>query len=304
MQSTIKYKATLDKSISFLLSKLPFDLSKRINDFCKENDIYILNEIRIHAKTNVLLIKSCNTIRTDIYIDNAEIEEIVASLCDNSIYAHIDTIKQGYISVGNGIRAGICGRAILENGTITAIRDISSINIRLPNRISFAGEYLFNLIKDNHYNISVLIYSLPGVGKTTILRDLIYRLSKSNDLITHAVIDTRDEIASFLDEDIQADVYLSYPKGLGIELATKSMAPRLIICDEISSYEEAVAINNSANCGVKLIATTHSGTIEELKSKEILKGLFINKVFDYALKVSRDTKTNKYLYELDKLWKL
>ena len=79
------------------------------------------------------------------------------------------------------------------------------------------------------------------------------------------------------------------------------MTPEMIICDEISSLEEANAILRASNCGVQLIATTHASTFEELKAKEILKELFEHEIFDYALGVDRDVGSCKYEFNLRKL---
>ena len=78
-----------------------------------------------------MLIADSKNVITDIFVSEDDIISTMELLCDGSIYAHIDTIKQGYISVGKGIRAGICGRASVENGQINGIRDISSININV-----------------------------------------------------------------------------------------------------------------------------------------------------------------------------
>jgi len=143
----------------------------------------------------------------------------------------------------------------------------------------------------------VLLYSAPGVGKTTILRDLVCRLSVHKPSIRHAVIDTREEITPFLN-NITSDVFLSYPKGLGIEIATRNMTPKIIICDEITNVDDAEAILYSACCGVTLVATTHAKSYEELKSKEILKKLFNCGCFDYAVGVIRNS-LNKYEYKVN-----
>ena len=48
------------------------------------------------------------------------------------------------MSIGKGLRAGICGKAVMENGKISSICDISSINIRIPHRIIGAGKYIYD----------------------------------------------------------------------------------------------------------------------------------------------------------------
>ncbi len=291
-----------DEILLFVLNKLPKRLGTSILEFLSRNNFPQISEIRLHSGSYICFIANSKNLRTDIFISSAELNDIVTLLCDGSVYAHFDTIKEGYISLGNGIRAGVCGRANVENGCITAISDISAVNIRLPKRIFHSADYLFSLLKENNFTKSVLLYSRPGAGKTTILRELIYLISSNDIPLRHAVIDSREEITPFMDSHLMSsDVFISYPKGLAIEIATKSMTPELIICDEISSIQEASAILRASNCGVKLIATAHAGSFEELCSREILQGLFMHKVFDYALGVYRDIGSKKYEFTLDKL---
>lgn len=300
MKCDICYKEKFDEALVYCLNKLPFILKSKLIDYFEKYPYKSINEIRLHKNAYIMLIADSKNVKTDIYLTEDDINDVYESICDYSLYAHINTIKHGYISIGCGIRAGICGRAIIENGEINGISDISSINFRIPQHIENASKYLFNFLKNNNFDKSVIIYSPPGVGKTTILRDLIYKLS-NNANIRYAVIDTRAEITPCIKHTENGDFFVSYPKGTAIELATKSMTPQLIICDEISSMEEAKEILHSANAGVKLIATTHAYNFKELLSKEIFKNLINNGVFDYALGVSREYGDKKYEFTLNSL---
>lgn len=299
MLLTLNCSKKMDKALLFALEKFPLNLKNDILAFLIEKKIDTVNEIRIRCGAYASLLINKTIIKTGIYIKKEQVDEIILNLCNGSVYAHIHTIKEGYISVGKGIRAGVCGKAVLKSGEIDGVYDISSINLRIPQRIHFAGDYLFNLLKDFSFSISVLLYSAPGVGKTTILRELLLKLSKFTT-VRHAIIDSREEITTFIDDIITSDIYAGYPKGVGIELATKSMTPQIIICDEIASINDAQSITLAANSGVNLIATTHARDFEELKRKESLAPIFKNNIFDYAVGVTRNPQ-NKFVYTLDKL---
>ena len=303
MKYLIDYKSTINNRLDLLLSKLPFNVRTSLNSFISSNRITDINEIRLKKDSFIGLIADSKNLVTDIFINDEKIKEIFSSLCNDSIYSHFNTIIDGYINVGNGIRAGICGKAIIENNSVIAIDNISSINIRIPNDIENSSKYLFNLLKNTGFQKSILIYSAPGVGKTTILRDLIKKLEDYEKIIRYAVIDTKEEITSGIDKTISGDVFLAYPKGIAIELATKSMTPQYILCDEISSYSEAESILRAVNSGVNLIATTHARDIKDLFSKEIIKPLLSSNIFDYALGVFRDYGKRQFKFELTELSK-
>ena len=301
MELKIKYSEQTNEVVNYVLDKLPTEISVALAKQIKKEKISPINEIRIRSCSYITILSKNRLFTTEIYITERNIEEIIISICNGSVYAHLNTIKEGYIPVGNGVRAGICGRAVIENGEIQGVYNITSIIIRIPQRIPFAGDYLFSLLKSKDFYSSVLLYSPPGVGKTTILRHLASLLSLNTN-IRFAIIDTREEIAAFLSkkELSGADVYISYPKGLAVELSTKSMNPQLILCDEISSFYDTNAVIKAVNSGVSFVATTHARSFEELTSKEIIKPFIHYKVFDYALGILRNER-NRYDYTLTKL---
>ena len=302
MRYQIYCEKKTDDSLIYIINMLPLRVRTSLTDFLCTQSVEQINELRLRDGSCISLIGDSKNIKTDIYLKNGELEEIFHALCGGAVYAHFDTIKEGYISLGYGIRAGICGKASLNNGTICGISEISSINIRFPKRIYNCANELFDFLKKNNFSTSVLIYSAPGVGKTTILREIVYLLSKAPEHIRFAVIDSREEIIPALDKsELCADVFSGYPKGIGIEIATKSMTSEIIICDEISSFDEAQAVLKASNCGVKLIATVHASSFEELCSRAILEDLINHNAFDYAVGIARDVGSRKFKFSFDAL---
>lgn len=301
MKYKIDYVDTLDDSLLYGLNFLPEQIRTGLLSYIIDKKLSLISEIRMIANSKISIIANTITYITDLTVTKSNLDEVVNCLCSGSIYAHINTIKQGYISVGNGIRAGVCGKAIIDNGEISGIANITSVNLRFPNLIKDAGLYLYRNMEMLNFTGSILLFSSPGVGKTTILRDFCHKISQNQRSLRFAIIDTREEICTCYKDMIRGDIYLSYPKGLAIELATKSMTPNLIICDEISSCDEANAILKASHSGVSLVATTHAKSFNELMSKEITRDLIDKGVFDLAIGVYRDEGEKRYTFSSHQL---
>ena len=71
------------------------------------------------------------------------------------------------------------------------------------------------------------------------------------------VIDERGEISSSYrgvmqnDLGIRSDVINDIPKSIGMKIAIRSMAPQVLIADEIGSEDDSEAIKYAMCCGVK-----------------------------------------------------
>ena len=259
-----------------------------------------ISEVRIRAGRPLCLttIEGGFNRRTSLVTDSIMVAQAVAALCDHSLHAHMDTIREGYISVEGGIRVGVAGRAVCEGGKLCSITDIGSLCIRVPALVGRTDRCLLDRLKKGCFRESVLFYSPPGVGKTTVLRNLAYTLAEEIGLRV-AVIDTRLELyADALAQANNVDMYSGYPKGIAIELATRTMNPQYIVCDEIGSLEEAKELWEVENTGVPLLASAHAQSVAELLSRPNIRLLHRSGVFDCYVGLSRQGGTMGYHYTM------
>ncbi|MBQ8849428.1 MAG: hypothetical protein IJ011_03730 [Clostridia bacterium] len=219
-------------------------------------------------------------------------------LLGGSLYAHRETLIEGYVTVEGGIRVGVCGRAAIEGGKMIGIYDISGLNFRLPSLILGIGEPLCALLRSGG---SALVYSPPGVGKTTLLRSVAARMSTGERARRVCVVDTRGEL-SLISGSIgdTADILLGYPKDKGIEIAARTMNAELTVCDEIGGAEETEAIISAANCGVPLLASAHADSISSLLHRSGIARLHAAAVFSYYVGIRRSASGSDFCYDITK----
>lgn len=232
-----------------------------------------LNEIRLRENRALSLVIGGENVVCRIRCTRDEVDYTVDKLCASSLYSHAEDIRNGVISAENGIRAGVCGKAVVSGGRIECVRDITSVSIRIPHRIAGAADFLLPLV--TKYG-SVLVYSKPAGGKTTVLRELIPLLSKKYRV---SVIDTRYELSCGVDESGMTDVFLGYPRYDGMMVSVRTMSPEYIICDEISTEPEAEAVLYAASSGVRVVASAHAGSLVELYKNKAASMLLGERVF-------------------------
>lgn len=222
------------------------------------------------------------------------IDEAFRLICDCSVHSHQREIKNGFVTLRGGHRAGICGTAVTEGDTISNIRDITSINLRVARDMAGAADAAANALICGGNITGSLIFGPPGCGKTTVLRDLARQLSTGTRTGKHyrvAVIDERGEIAATFQGQPQndlgpcCDVLDGYPKGEGIMQAVRCLSPDVIICDEIGGEDDEKAVEMSLNAGVTVIASAHAGSFGELLARPQTARLIASGAFKKAVRL-------------------
>lgn len=223
-------------------------------------------------------------------VDEEEFDVVFRRLCNYSVHCEIDNLVNGYITVKGGNRVGVCSTAVKTDGSITAVKEITSLNIRIAKEIKDCAKPILNLLYVNEFP-SIIVASPPSGGKTTFLRDLARQLSSgfNNRYVKTALIDERNELACKDDGTITADVGVNtdvltgFSKSLGIEIAVRTLAPQLIICDEVSSLKEIEAMKNGFLCGCAFAVSVHAASKEQLMNKHIVRNLIATREFSYVV---------------------
>ncbi len=230
-----------------------------------------VEEIRLRTGKPLAMTISGKNVALSQFCREEDMQESIRRLCDRSLYSHAETIRDGYICVGSGIRAGVCGRAVLENGRVALLKEIRSVCIRLPRRVPGAADVLYQTLAKGRFLDSVLVYSPPGCGKTTVLRELAAKLADPPEPKRVALVDTRYELSVGLESVMMLDVLSGYPRHTGIEIAMRTLAPEYIVCDEVASPEDRQALLSCIGSGVRLCASIHCGSLAELQHHPLLQ---------------------------------
>lgn len=259
-----------------------------------------VDEIRLRTNKPLSFVVN-NTIRYitsdsgDKYILSKEdILGVYRALCENSLYAYIDEIKNGFITIKGGHRVGFVGRVIRNDEKIVNIKDINSINIRIAREIKGCARAIYDIlpykIGDMDEIKSALIISPPGGGKTTVLRDLTRLISDGGKKV--GVVDDRCEISAMYSGMAQndigknTDVIENSGKSLGIEILMRTMSPNVIVTDEIVSEKDVEAICMAHGSGVAIIASVHGNSFDEILNKPIFTSMFMCGVFKVLIRIS------------------
>lgn len=284
--------------IEFTSKKLRESLSKIPNIYKKD-----IEELRLrintplnifHGNNDYFLKKNGNLAlnpKEGIIVDREEINKTFQLITNYSIYSLEDEIKNGFITLKGGHRVGIGGKVIFGKNGIEGIKNISSLNFRIGReKEGISLDILKHLIDSKGNFQNTLIISPPQCGKTTLLRDIVKNLSDgvkdlNIDGIKIGLVDERSEIAGVYNGipqksvGIRTDILDSCHKSLGIIMLIRSMSPEIIAVDEIGSADDVMAIQEALRAGIKLIATIHGYSIEDIRERISMEDLFKEKIF-------------------------
>lgn len=223
-------------------------------------------------------------------VTKEELDECVRVLTEYSLHSYRREINGGYLTVRGGHRAGVCGSAVCGRDEVLSVTDISCINLRIARQIRGSAGPLAEALYQRGVS-STLIAGPPASGKTTLLKDLC-RILGGGELGFYkkiSLIDERGELAAVWrgvpqnEIGIMTDVLDGYPKGLGMNLALRSLSPEVMILDELAGEEDARSIRQSLHAGCAVIASVHAGSLEELSDQAHIRRLLQERSFAHVV---------------------
>ena len=292
-----------------ILIYFPEKLRNEIKENISFDELNILEEIRIRNNLPIILKIGQAEKILDYKIKTEEINYIFQKICENSIYTYQKEIANGFITLKGGNRVGLVGSAVLnQEGKVINLNYISSLNFRISRQIiGCSNEIIDEIYKKNGEIYNTLIVSKPGMGKTTLLRDIIRNISngienKYNGLNV-AVVDERGEISGTFkgimgnDLGIRTDVINDISKDIGMRMMIRSMAPKVIVADEIGNIKDTDAIKYAMCSGVKGIFTAHGDSIEDIRKNKEISELVDNKIIEKVI-IIKNRNNGKYQWEI------
>ena len=299
--------------MNYILKYFPSRIREVLETEIGEND-ETLEEIRVRVQKPIVLKFNKMEKIVRYFVTSEEILNILQLVCENSIYSYQNQIAEGFVTVSGGHRVGVSGSCVIENGKVININYINSLNFRIARQVLGCSEdvleHILNLEENTVSN--TLIVSPPGCGKTTILRDITKQISSGIKRlkfkgINVGIVDERGEIASLYkgvpqnEIGTKSDVLENVSKSTGMKMLIRSMAPQVIIADEIGSKEDVEIINYAMCCGCKGIFTAHGSNFDDLYLNPVLKQLINGHVFEVIIFLSSKEKGKvDDVYLLDK----
>lgn len=255
MENTERLERLLPAGLRELTGPLPEDMT----------------ELRLRAGRPVQIVSLSGEAMAGGCVSERMVRETAQALSGHSLYAREEELAQGYFTMEGGMRVGVCGR--MAGGRLT---HIGSLAVRVARQVMGAADRVMDALFVGGRPVSALVISPPGLGKTTLLRDIARQLSDGTGgqpAVRVGIADERGELAGCvlgipaLDVGARTDVMDGCSKKEGMLCLIRSMSPEVIVTDELGRPEDAWAVKEALRSGVQVIASVHAQDEQEARMR-------------------------------------
>lgn len=255
---------------------LPGALAGEIERIILSEESGELNEIRLRADARSSLSFSFGTRYLEYRLSFSDVAAILCALTDDSLYAHRDTLADGFIITRGGVRVGVCGRMRYDGGAFVGVCDVRSLVFRIfCGKCDYEDE-LRSLVADG-FGTGLLVYSAPCGGKTTAIRKIASIIGESGKRV--CVVDERCEFDPADYRSSEVEILSGCKKSHGIEISVRTLGAEVVIIDEIGA-SEASGLFSSLILGIPIVSTVHSASLEELFTRPAFAPFISSGVFE------------------------
>ena len=181
-----------------------------------------------------------------IRLNALQIEEIFHTLCNGSVHTHERELAEGYLTTAVGNRVGVAGQFVQREGQCIALQKVTSLNLRIARSCVIPLPPALDKLLEQHFT-GLLVVGEPGSGKTTLLRT-----------IARTLADERGELFPPEQSLPPLERIGGVDKARAVQMALRTLAPHVILLDELGSLEETMALEQGFFSGVDFIASIHA----------------------------------------------